>query len=149
MKYEVKGGKMKILSVMVMLSLSLVNPFSCSWAASGPDKAALLAAHSWLSGIDKGRYAESWKEASGYFRGAVSRHKWVASLEGVRKPLGKLVSRRAISSRRMRELPGAPDGLYVVIRFRTSFEYKKSTIETVTFMLEKDGAWRAAGYYIH
>jgi hypothetical protein len=34
------------------------------------------------------------------------------------------------------------------MQFNTSFEAKKSTIETVTFMLEKDGHWKAAGYYI-
>lgn len=45
-------------------------------------------------------------------------------------------------------LPGAPDGEYVVIRLETSFEYKKSAIETVRPMLEKDGRRRVSGYYI-
>lgn len=45
-------------------------------------------------------------------------------------------------------LPGAPDGEYVVIQFETSFEKKKSSLETVTPMKEKDGAWRVSGYYI-
>ena len=48
----------------------------------------------------------------------------------------------------MTELPGAPDGHYVLLQFETVFANKKSTIETVTFMLEKDGKWKAAGYYI-
>jgi ribosomal protein S17E len=34
------------------------------------------------------------------------------------------------------------------MQFETSFEAKKTTIETVTFMQGKDGQWRAAGYYI-
>jgi ribosomal protein S17E len=34
------------------------------------------------------------------------------------------------------------------MRFDTSFENKKSAVETVTFMQEKDGKWKAAGYYI-
>jgi hypothetical protein len=45
-------------------------------------------------------------------------------------------------------LPGAPDGEYVVIQFGTSFENKKTAIETVTPMLDKDGKWRVSGYYI-
>ena len=45
-------------------------------------------------------------------------------------------------------LPGAPDGEYVVIQYQTSFERKKSAIETVTPMRDKDGKWRVAGYYI-
>ncbi len=139
---------MKTLTIFLIFGLSMVAAFHCSWAGTGTDKAAISAAHSWLSVIDKGQYAKSWQEASAYFRGAISRDRWQASLTGVRKPLGRLVSRRAISSKRMRELPGAPDALYVVIRFRTSFEHKNSAIETVTFMMEKDGNWKAAGYYI-
>jgi hypothetical protein len=44
--------------------------------------------------------------------------------------------------------PGAPDGEYVVIQFETSFEKKKSSIETITPIKEKDGSWRVSGYYI-
>jgi ribosomal protein S17E len=36
----------------------------------------------------------------------------------------------------------------VLIEFQASFENKKSAIETVTSMLEKDGTWRIAGYFI-
>jgi hypothetical protein len=49
---------------------------------------------------------------------------------------------------RTTSLPGAPDGDYVVIRFATSFEKKKSAIETVTPMRERNGTWRVSGYYI-
>jgi hypothetical protein len=45
-------------------------------------------------------------------------------------------------------LPGAPDGQYVVIKFNTWFENKKSAIETVTPKMDKDGMWRVSGYYI-
>lgn len=37
----------------------------------------------------------------------------------------------------------------MVIQFETSFENKGSAVETVTSMLEKDGTWRVAGYYIN
>ena len=45
-------------------------------------------------------------------------------------------------------LPGAPDGQYVVIQFKTSFENKRSAVETVTPMFGKDQRWRVSGYYI-
>jgi hypothetical protein len=48
----------------------------------------------------------------------------------------------------MTSLAGAPDGEYVVIQYETSFENKKSSIETVTPMLDKDGKWRVSGYYV-
>jgi Protein of unknown function (DUF4019) len=72
----------------------------------------------------------------------------VQSLQAVRKPLGGVISRKAKSATYKTSLPGAPDGQYVVIQFKTSFEHKKSAIETVTPMVDKDGKWRIAGYFI-
>ena len=45
-------------------------------------------------------------------------------------------------------MPGAPDGNYVVLQFDASFEKKASSIETATFVEEKAGTWKAAGYFI-
>ena len=65
-----------------------------------------------------------------------------------RKPLCKLVSRKVKSKDYKTSLPGAPEGEYVVIQFKTSFENKKRSIETVTPMIDDDGKWRVSGYYI-
>ena len=46
------------------------------------------------------------------------------------------------------ELPGAPDGEYVVLEYETTFERKKKGAERVVMMKEPDGSWRAAGYYV-
>jgi hypothetical protein len=139
---------MKITSFLVVLGLFMCPAFSTVQAESNAKKAATKAAQTWLSLIDNGRYSQSWKEASTFFQGAVSEKNWETSLGGVRKPLGKLVSRKVKTTKQATELPGAPDGQYVVMEFATSFENKKSAIETVTFMLEKDGKWKAAGYFI-
>jgi len=117
-------------------------------AESGKEEAAISAAQKWLSLVDDGKYKESWKEAAEYFRNAVKQDQWEQSLESVRKPLGKLVSRKVKSKSCTTSLPGAPDGEYVVIQFETSFENKKSAIETVTPMLDKEGKWRVSGYFI-
>jgi len=45
-------------------------------------------------------------------------------------------------------LPGAPDGEYVVIQYETQFEHH-TPAETVTPMLDKDGAWKVSGYFIN
>ena len=117
-------------------------------ADSKKEAAALSAAEKWLAMVDSEKYAESWKEAAELFRNAVQPRQWEQTMQVVRKPLGNLISRKAKSKTYKTSLPGAPDGEYVVIQFETSFENKKSAIETVTPMKDKDGKWRVSGYYI-
>jgi len=109
---------------------------------------AVTAAEGWLALVDAGKYVESWKAASGFFKIAVPQGQWEQSLKAVRSPLGKLVSRKLLSKTYMTSLPGAPDGEYLVIQFEASFQNKKSAIETITPMKEKDGKWKVSGYYI-
>ena len=112
------------------------------------DKAAVAAAESWVALVDDGKYGESWKEAAEYFRNAVKQEQWERAAHAARQPLGKLVSRKVKTAAYKTTLPGAPDGEYVIIEFETVFEHKKTVIETVTPMMDKDGKWRVSGYFI-
>ncbi len=118
--------------------------------ASDPEKeqAAIASAEKWLILADEGKYIESWNEASEYFKQNIKQDQWEQAAQGVRRPLGKLISRKVVSASYKTSLPGASDGEYVVIEFNTSFENKKTGIETVTPKMEKDGVWRVSGYYI-
>ena len=113
-----------------------------------PEDTAVKAAEAWLSLVDSGKYEESWNEAAEFFKGVVAKDGWLRSMEAVREPLGANVSREVKSKEHNTTMPGAPDGDYVVIEFKSSFKYKESAIETVAPMLDKDGKWRVAGYYI-
>lgn len=117
-------------------------------ADNGDETLAAEAADSWLVLVDLGKYHESWKEAATYFRNAVAQEQWVQSMVAFRRPLGNVQSRRLISKKYKRTLPGAPDGQYVVVQYATSFENKRHAIETVTPILDKDKQWRVSGYYI-
>jgi hypothetical protein len=108
----------------------------------------VTAAKKWLSLIDGGHYPESWKSASSRFRASVSEKEWISSLESARKPLGGTIGRELVHFRETTSLPGAPDGRYAVMTMESVFEHKKRAEETVTFMLDTDGTWRAAGYFI-
>ncbi|HNQ84930.1 MAG TPA: DUF4019 domain-containing protein [Deltaproteobacteria bacterium] len=118
-------------------------------AAEPIEGKAVEAALQWLALVDKGDYAGSLKESADYFKGAIREEQWKQAMEGVRGPLGKALGRTLKTAEHRTSLPGAPDGDYVVIQFETSFENKGSAVETVTSMLEKDGTWRVAGYYIN
>ena len=112
------------------------------------ETAAVAAAKTWLSLVDGEKYAESWDQASQIFKGAVQKEQWVQTMQAARTPFGKNISRELKSKRYSTSLPGAPDGQYVVIQFDASFENKKTTIETITPMLDEDGTWRVSGYFI-
>ena len=109
---------------------------------------ALEAAQKWLDLVDSSEYTASWSEAAPYFQNAIAAEQWSTTLQGVRQPLGKVISREVKSTQCTNSLPGAPDGEYVVMQYQTSFEQKKSAVETVTLMLERDGEWKVAGYFI-
>ena len=113
-----------------------------------PEKLAINAAKTWLILVDTEKYSKSWEQASQLFKGAVTEKQWAGAVARARKPLGKNISRKLKSKRYFTSLPGAPDGKYFVVQFKASFKNKKSAIETITTMLDKDGQWRVSGYFI-
>lgn len=138
---------MRFSAVTTTIFVLLLN-IGILFAEQAPEKPIVAAAQSWLGEIDSGNYAKSWQQASAYFRGAITEKNWADALNGARRPLGNLISRKVTKTTNAKSLPGAPDGNYLVMQFTTSFANKKNALETVTFMREKDGNWRAAGYYI-
>jgi lysyl-tRNA synthetase class 2 len=112
------------------------------------EQAAVAAAEKWLALIDRRDTEESWNQAAGLFKNAVTIEKWRESLSPVQELSGKLVSRRLKSKQYATELPGAPDGEYVVIEYESSFENKRNSTETVVPMKDPDGEWRVSGYFV-
>lgn len=140
---------MKFLSIILFIGFLFVTSNCQKPKEAQADKAAITAAENWLALVDAGQYAKSWQDAASLFKGAVDQQTWEKTVESVRKPLGKVISREVESAEYRTSLPGAPDGEYVVIRFKTEFENKKKAYETVTPMKDKDGEWRVSGYYIN
>ncbi|MBI5248147.1 MAG: DUF4019 domain-containing protein [Desulfomonile tiedjei] len=148
MRKEEKVG-IKVCAALILLSFVLA-PVCQETLLAGPadEKAALESAGAWLGLVDSTEYDKSWDQAAAFFKGAVAKAQWFGSLQGVRKPLGAVISRQIVSAKYTTNLPGAPDGHYVVIQYNTAFENKKSAVETVIPMLDKDGSWRVSGYFI-
>jgi hypothetical protein len=134
----------------VALALILCLPLLAAAAEKHDDaeKKAVESAEAWLALVDQAKYGEAWDTAAEYLKNAVTREDFGKSLTAARKPLGKVKSRELKSKQYATSLPGAPDGEYVVIQFKTAFENKKSGIETITPMLDKEEKWRVSGYFI-
>ena len=138
---------MKIVAIacVVLVTAALGAPTP---AADKPEDLAQKAAESWLKLTDAGSAGASWDQAAKLFKSAITKEQWTRTLASVRPPLGKVIS-RTVTSRQYREnMPGAPDGKYVIIQCETVFENKASAVEMITPMLDPDGVWRVSGYFI-
>jgi len=129
---------MRYIATLLFAAMLFAAPANDQAGASGV---------AWLKLIDDAKYADSWRDASGYFRSRVPEKQWVTMVQTVRGPLGALVSRKQRSIVFETTLPGAPDGNYAVIVFDTTFKNKASAMEQLTVMADGD-KWRAAGYFI-
>jgi len=117
----VEEGPMKTACILGVLVLSLSCCGMAVHAEDNFEKGAMAAAETWLGHVDAGDYAGSRREASTYFQRAITEQAWVASLNGVRTPLGPRLSRQLKQVQHTQSMPGAPDGDYVVMQFDTSF----------------------------
>ncbi len=119
-------------------------------ASAQDDKIAVAeeAALAWLATVDEGNYGGSWDEAARFFKGQVSRSRWQDGARAARGPQGALDSRNVRSSQYETELPGAPEGEYVVVQYDSSFANNRSAIETISLVLDGDRGWRVTGYLV-
>lgn len=100
-------------------------------------------AREWLVLGDQGRWKDGWLATTSSFRKSNTAERWAEVAEKVRVPLGRVLSRTALSQE---SVPAPPAGVEVV-KFRTSFANKADVIETVS--LAREGSdWRVAGIYL-
>ncbi|HYV46655.1 MAG TPA: DUF4019 domain-containing protein [Myxococcaceae bacterium] len=136
--------RIAILSLCVLSSSALAQAKGQAEA----EKGAEASAGAWLKLVDGEKYGESWAEAASLFKGAVTKDAWKQQVKAVRGPLGRVISRKLKSKSYTEKAPGAPDGKYVIIQYDTKYEHKAESVETLTSMLDADGTWRTAGYFI-
>ena len=138
---------MKRLISIAMLALLLCS-VSFAQDDAAKKKAAQASAESWMALVDAGDYAQSWDQAASFFKGKVSKADWEKMVGSVRNQVGKSENRTLASAQYTTKLPGAPDGEYVVIQYKSAFANQPTAIETIVPMLDKDGKWHVSGYFI-
>ncbi|SFH67233.1 Protein of unknown function [Collimonas sp. OK307] len=137
-----------ILTLVTAVLLASTTPSFAADQQAELIKQAQAAATSWVSLTDAGKYGESWERAGTFFKTGIAKNTWETGIRSLRAPLGSVKARELKSTEYATTLPGAPDGEYVVIQYETQFENKKSAVETITPMREKDGSWKVSGYFI-
>ena len=106
-----------------------------------------VAAHAWVELLDNEQWDASWQASGTMFKTQLASTQWVAMIQSVRKPLGRVSTRTLKSVVQTNTLPGAPAGDYQVLQFQTHFANKPDATETVVLSREKAG-WRVNGYFI-
>ena len=106
-----------------------------------------VAAHAWVELLDNEQWDASWQASGTMFKTQLASTQWVAMVQSVRKPLGRVSTRTLKSVVQTNTLPGAPAGDYQVLQFQTHFANKPDATETVVLSREKAG-WRVNGYFI-
>src|SRR5262249_5011613 len=91
-------------------------------------EAAMKAAREWRKIVDAADYGRAWDQCSEMFRQGMAKQKFVAENERFPLLAGKLKSRRLESHVYATKLPGAPDGEYVLLTFRSRFAGQLSEI---------------------
>lgn len=137
---------MKTMHKPVLICLLMLLPI-LGLASEQKKSAAAEEAGKWLALVDGLQYQDSWERAASLFKQQVTARQWLQSITAARNPMGNMVSRQLVQATYTTSLPGAPDGEYVVLQFKTSFKNKANAIETVTPMLDR-GQWRVSGYYV-
>jgi hypothetical protein len=115
--------------------------------AADASQQAADSAKIWLGLIDTADYSQSWKGASPLFQNRISEADWIKAVKPIRESLGAVVSRVPAGVDLTKTLPGAPDGEYAIVHFKTKFARKADATETVT-MMKDGGVWKCAGYFI-
>ena len=136
--------KIYLISFVVLMLLICIG--DVTGEDDRPEKLAQKEAESWMPLWDSGKYDESYDELAEDTRNNIPKKQWFFYWSGVRKPLGKLKTRKLIEAKYIKSLPGLPDHAGAVLRYESSFEKKESLIETFGMMREKNGTWRVANY---
>ena len=143
---------MKILPALALAFLACASHAQTMMPAQ---REALNAAERWLVPVDAQRYNDAWAMAAESFKAKVPRDTFREGIGKIRKDYGKVVKRAGERMAFRGDVP-APDqgdaavrpGTEVSIMFEATFAGDKQAQEEITMVLEKDGVWRVAGYYI-
>jgi hypothetical protein len=110
------------LVLSVFLLLAFLPQVTVIYAQPKPEDLAQKSAEAWLNLCDAGKYAESWNQASQFFKSKVTKDQWIEMLQTTRTPLGTLSSRKFNAAKYKKNPPNAPEGEYIILTFDTGFE---------------------------
>ena len=136
--------------LLIPLAVVVLLLAGCSGGNPDAEKAAVSAALDWLELLDTGMYDDSWEATAEHFKKTGSKEEWKEMLDAVRKPRGKLISRKVQTTKYKTRMPDAPIGEFVIVTFDVKFdtddENEPVAVESVVTVWDKENRWRVIGY---
>lgn len=102
----------------------------------------------WLGHIDAEQYDKSWDTSSKVLQLTVPRVQWKKIMDQIRKPFGKVVTRKMADVRTSKDPHGLPPGEYMVYVYQTKFAARENGYEMLTLVLD-DGKWQVMTYQVN
>ena len=134
---------MSVLLATILLTTSMQASTHAAPTSQQAETEVEQSARQWLALVDAGNWNDSWAATGLAFKELNTSETWASVSEEVRTPLGAVTSRKWL---RRQHLPAPPYG-YEMVEFRTSFEGRPETTETVTLVRE-GGGWKVVSYLI-
>ena len=110
------------------------------------DKEYLAQQRVWLMTLDAEEYEQMWLDAAPSVQGVIGWQEWGNAVKSARQNYGNVKERKFYDAEYLSDVPEAPEGEYVTVRFKTKFG-SKAGIETITTVLENN-VWYVSGYYL-
>jgi len=140
-----------VLGVALVFGVSQAQAQGSAAPAAANDTAvasAEKASDVWLDQLDGAQYGPSWDNAGTAFKQAVTRDKWITTVQKVRGQVGPLGTRKLEHSEFSTSLPNMPAGAYVMLQYRTVSGVGGFVTETVVMERETSRGWRVVGYFV-
>ena len=134
--------------LMITAALMIIVPLLNEKPDADKAKLATAAATEFLSMVDHDHFESSWKMSAKLMQERVPLEEWREQLVAIRQTLGPLVKREQSDISYATVAKDSPEGEYIQIFYDSQFGAKPKVEEILTVMLEPDGQWRVAGYFV-
>jgi len=134
--------------LMISAALMIIMPLLNEKPDADKAELATAAASEFLKMIDTDHYESSWRLSAKLMQERIPMDKWQEQLVAIRKTLGPLVKREQKDISYATVAKDSPDGEYIQIFYDSRFGANPKVEETLTVMLDADGQWRVAGYFV-
>ena len=109
----------------------------------------IFQAESYLELLDQDRYPDAWREMSTLFHALGNQDLWLSRQKLIRSAYGPLAARQFYRLDYRQSFNLSPDGLYVIVQFKSSYQHKAETTETVVLDCRSAPDCSIREYVIH